>query len=197
MIKPKPFIETYTGKKFYFTDPEPDMIDIRDIAHSLSLQCWFMGHVETFYSVAEHSVAVSCIVDTENALAALLHDAAEAYLSDIPRPIKKLLPLYQELEDSILNAIFYKFGLGQDIDYNSSYYQDIKDADNTQLKTEAKYLLSSQGKDWIGDYPTKGRKGKVPNCLAPIHAEALFLRSFEEITGTKIEVPQPSLIMVN
>lgn len=193
MIKPKPFIETYTGKKFYFTDPEPDMIDIRDIAHSLSLQCRFMGHVETFYSVAEHSVAVSCIVDKENALVALLHDAAEAYLSDIPRPIKKLLPQYMELEEQVSQAIYSKFFLN--VSHES--WSDIKDADNTQLKTEAKYLLSSQGKDWIGDYPTKGRKGKVPNCLAPIHAEALFLRSFEEITGTKIEVPQPSLIMVN
>jgi len=193
MIKPKPFIETYTGKKFYFTDPEPDMIDIRDIAHSLSLQCRFMGHVETFYSVAEHSVAVSCIVDKENALAALLHDAAEAYLSDIPRPIKKLLPQYMELEEQVSQAIYSKFFLN--VSHES--WKDVKDADNTQLKTEAKYLLSSQGKDWIGDYPTKGRKGKVPNCLAPIHAEALFLRSFEEITGTKIEVPQPSLIMVN
>jgi len=193
MIKPKPFIETYTGKKFYFTDPEPDMIDIRDIAHSLSLQCRFMGHVETFYSVAEHSVAVSCIVDKENALVALLHDAAEAYLSDIPRPIKKLLPQYMELEEQVSQAIYSKFFLN--VSHES--WKDVKDADNTQLKTEAKYLLSSQGKDWIGDYPTKGRKGKVPNCLAPIHAEALFLRSFEEITGTKIEVPQPSLIMVN
>lgn len=195
MIKPKPFIETYTGKKFYFTDPEPDMIDIRDIAHSLSLQCRFMGHVETFYSVAEHSVAVSCIVDKENALVALLHDAAEAYLSDIPRPIKNLFPMYKALEYKISQAIFKKFNI-EFLDDNETY-KDVKDADNTQLKTEAKYLLSSQGKDWIGDYPTKGRKGKVPNCLAPIHAEALFLRSFEEITGTKIEVPQPSLIMVN
>ena len=193
MIKPKPFIETYTGKKFYFTDPEPDMIDIRDIAHSLSLQCRFMGHAETFYSVAEHSVAVSCIVDKENALAALLHDAAEAYLSDIPQPIKKLLPQYIELEEQVSQAIYSKFFLN----VSPESWKDVKDADNTQLKTEAKYLLSSQGKDWIGDYPTKGRKGKVPNCLAPIHAEALFLRSFEEITGTKIEVPQPSLIMVN
>lgn len=191
MVKPKPYIETYTGKKFYFTDPEPDMIDIRDIAHSLSLQCRFMGHVETFYSVAEHSVAVSCIVEPENALAGLLHDASEAYLSDIPRPIKKLFPQYQELEEQISQAIYSKFNVISD------NKEDIKDADNTQLKTEAKYLLSSQGKDWIGDYPTKGRKGKVPNCLAPIHAEALFLRSFEEITGTKIEVPKPSLIMVN
>lgn len=195
MVKPKPYIETYTGKKFYFTDPEPDMIDIRDIAHSLSLQCRFMGHVDTFYSVAEHSVAVSCIVEPENALAGLLHDATEAYLSDIPRPIKKLFPQYQALEYTISCAIYKKFNVEFSEDNES--FKDIKDADNTQLKTEAKYLLSSQGKDWIGDYPTKGRKGKVPNCLAPIHAEALFLRSFEEITGTKIEVPKPSLIMVN
>lgn len=191
MIKPKPYIETYTGKKFYFTDPEPDMIDIRDIAHSLSLQCRFMGHVDTFYSVAEHSVAVSCIVEPENALAGLLHDASEAYLSDIPRPIKNLLSEYKILEFNIQRVIEQAFNV------ELTPYEDIKDADNTQLKTEAKYLLSSQGKDWIGDYPTKGRKGKVPNCLAPIHAEALFLRSFEELTGTKIEVPKPSLIMVN
>lgn len=185
----EPWIETYTGKKIYFLKPNPDDFDIIDIAHSLSMQCRFTGHVESFMSVAEHSVAVSTIVNKENQLAGLLHDASEAYLSDIASPIKQQFPQYYEMEDRLMKSIADKFGFEYPLN------EDVKDADATQLKSEAKYLLSSGGTDWAALFPTQGRNGKVPLCLAPAHAKALFLRTFEQISGTSV-TPQKSLIMV-
>lgn len=186
-----PYIETFTGKKFHFLNPTPDMIDIVDIAHSLSMQCRFTGHIDEFYSVAEHCVAVSLIVNKENELAALLHDASEAYLSDIASPIKQCFPQYQEMESKVMQVIADKFGFDWPLN------EDVKDADTTQLKTEAKYLLSTQGKDWASHYPTRGRNGKRPQCLPPLFAKNLFLKSFAEITNTTFEKPTPKLIMVN
>lgn len=185
----EPWIETYTGKKFYFLKPNPDDIDIIDIAHSLSMQCRFTGHVEAYMSVAEHSVAVSTIVNKENQLAGLLHDASEAYLSDIASPIKQFFSQYYEMEDRIMKVIAEKFGFEYPLN------EDVKNADSTQLKSEAKHLLSSGGKDWTMLFPTDGRNGKVPMCLAPAHAKALFLRTYEQITGKDVSPPK-SLIMV-
>lgn len=185
----EPYIETWTGIKFYFLNPTEDMIDIKDIAHSLSMQCRFTGHTDQFLSVAEHCVAVSCIVEKQNELAGLLHDASEAYLSDIASPIKKCFPQYYEMENKVMEVIAKKFGFTWPLE------EDVRDADAIQLKTEAKYLLPSRGKDWAHLFPTSERKGKVPNCLAPIHAEHLFLRTFEEITGTRIYEEKPKLIV--
>jgi hypothetical protein len=186
----EPWIETWTGKKFYFLNPDPDMIDIRDIAHSLAMQCRFTGHVDTFMSVAEHSVAVSVICNEENALQGLLHDASEAYLSDIASPIKQQFPQYYEMEHKLMEAIAKKFGFSYPIS------DDVKDADATQLKTEAKFLLSSWGTDWAALFPTQGRRGKVPLCLAPVQAEQLFLNSYEQITNETVSSTKESLILV-
>lgn len=191
MIKTlEPYIETWTGKKFYFLKPEPDMIDIRDIAHSLAMQCRFTGHVDTFMSVAEHAVAVSLICNKENELQGLLHDASEAYLSDIASPIKQQFPQYYEMEHRLMEAIAIKFGFPYPLS------DDVKDADATQLKTEAKFLLPSGGADWAPLFPTQGRKGKVPMCLAPAHAEQLFLNSYEQITGETVSSTKESLVLV-
>lgn len=186
-----PYIETVSGKKFYFLDPDPEMIDIRDIAHSLSMQCRFTGHVTDFMSVAEHSVAVSLVCDKENELAGLLHDASEAYLSDIASPIKQQFMEYYAMEDKIMKVVAEKFGFAYPLN------KDVKDADAIQLKTEAKYLLPTGGKDWRDLFPTSAKKGKVPMCLAPAHAKELFLKSYEEITGTRVTEQKPSLIMLN
>ncbi|MEM4379972.1 MAG: hypothetical protein QXL01_04720, partial [Thermoplasmatales archaeon] len=85
----EPWIETYSGKKFdYLAQSE---LDIEDIAHALSNLCRFNGHTRVFYSVAEHSVNVSSMVPPELKIAALLHDAAEAYIGDVPSPLKQLI----------------------------------------------------------------------------------------------------------
>jgi uncharacterized protein len=101
------WIQTYTGKQFWPLSPLPEDIVIEDIAHALSMQCRFGGHVRTFYSVAQHSVHVSLLVEPQYALWGLLHDAAEAYLVDLPRPIKKFSEmglLYQEIEAAGLDC---------------------------------------------------------------------------------------------
>lgn len=102
-------IRTYTGKYVDVFSPTPDMICIEDIAHALSNTPRFGGHLKHFYSVAQHSLSCAeCI--KEYKLEALLHDASEAYLTDMPSPIKKRMPQYKEVEDGLMKVIAEKFG---------------------------------------------------------------------------------------
>ena len=82
------YLSTYTGKKFYPYDPRPEQICIEDIAHGLSMLCRFAGQCRFFFSVAEHSIAVAHLLPANLKLFGLLHDASEAYLVDLPRPVK-------------------------------------------------------------------------------------------------------------
>ena len=112
----EPFLHTWTKKKFYFLNPRAEDICIEDIAHSLSLQCRFNGHIAKHYSVAEHSILVAKAVEAQGestlvVLAALLHDAGEAYLGDVVSPLKALLPEYKKYEKSADKCIAEKFGL--------------------------------------------------------------------------------------
>lgn len=109
------WLQTHTGVHFYPLDPRPEEIDITDIAHSLALQCRWAGHVKQHYSVAEHCVRVSRIVPKEDALWALLHDAAEAYLIDLPRPLKNLpeFSIYRMAENMIMTAVISRFELSK------------------------------------------------------------------------------------
>lgn len=107
-------IVTFTGKHFDPTDPEESLIDLSDIGHALSLICRGNGHVKYFYSVAQHSIA--CCREAEARgyskrvqLACLLHDASETYLSDVTRPVKKLLTAYLEVEENLQNMIWNKY----------------------------------------------------------------------------------------
>lgn len=116
-------MQTASGGKFFFLDPRPEEIDIRDIAHHLSMLCRWNGACRRFYSVAEHSVNVYRVVWTMTksphlALSALLHDAHEAYLGDITKPAKMAMqglcdpgsePHYF-LSKKIQEAINRKFG---------------------------------------------------------------------------------------
>ena len=86
------YLSTYTGKKFYPYDPRPEQICIEDIAHGLSMLCRFAGQCRFFFSVAEHSIAVAHLLPANLKLFGLLHDASEAYLADLPRPVKAGLP---------------------------------------------------------------------------------------------------------
>lgn len=138
------WITTFTGKKFHYLDPRPSEIDIRDIAHALSLTCRFGGHCKVFYSVADHSIRVMDLVEKPYKLTALLHDAHEAYLHDVPRPIKLDMKGYKEIADRIQLAIDSRFKIKRNF--------DISFVDNILLATEARDLLVST-KDWA-DLPT-------------------------------------------
>ncbi|MBR2045999.1 MAG: hypothetical protein IJ958_07685 [Agathobacter sp.] len=108
------YITTYTGKKFDPLEPNMDAVDIRDIAHALSLTCRGNGHVKQFFSVGQH--CVYCALEAEARgyskrviLGCLLHDASEAYMSDVPRPFKVVLHEYVEAEDKLIDLIYTKF----------------------------------------------------------------------------------------
>lgn len=128
-------IRTSEGIYIDIFKPEPEMICIEDIAHSLSHQCRFGGHLKEFYSVAQHSFICSQIVPKPYALQALLHDASEAYLLDIPSPIKSRLSNYKEIEDGLMLAIASKFN------FTYPLSKEIKEADKAMLELEWDKLM--------------------------------------------------------
>ena len=99
------YITTYTGKHFKPTEPDPELFDIADIAHALSLICRGNGHVKE---------AKARDLSDRMVLACLLHDASECYMSDVPSPFKKELSEYNEREERMLSMIYEKF-LGSDL----------------------------------------------------------------------------------
>lgn len=171
------WMHTFTGVKFYPADPRPEDFNIIDIAHALSNTCRYNGHCRGFYSVAEHSVMVSYDVTSENALWGLLHDASEAYISDIVRPAKIMLPQYKDLEAGIMLAICERFNL------NPQMPDEVKRADNNVLAYEAQYLMGVDPKEW-GIEPYKGMwndKGLIIQHYEPSQARKFFLERFKEL----------------
>lgn len=141
------FIETFTGKAFYPLDPRPEEIALEDIAHALSMICRFNGHAKFFYSVAQHSINVQKHLllqgfGTKIQLAGLFHDASEAYLEDIVKPLKPFWKEYGKFEKQLENMIFEKFGISP----NENTMELVKDADNDLLALEARTLM--QCKNW-------------------------------------------------
>jgi 5'-deoxynucleotidase YfbR-like HD superfamily hydrolase len=136
------WILTSTGKHFDLIDPQPDMIDVIDIASALANLCRFSGHCRFYYSVAQHSAMASQIVPPEFAMEALLHDASEAYLGDITRPLKQLLPDYRQIEHKVEGAIRHRFGLPDAQSY------PVTMADRVMLATERRDLMVSDETDW-------------------------------------------------
>ena len=170
------WIQTYSGRRFTPTNPNPDAIVIQDIAHALSMQCRFSGHVKRFYSVAQHSVLVSYICNFEDALWGLMHDATEAYLIDVPRPLKRSgkFDAYLEFEHKMQLAICKRFVLPE------KEPESVKIADTILLATEARDLMSPLRSDWIQDV------NPLPfniDPLGPIEAKDLFMRRFFELSN--------------
>jgi len=130
------WIQTYSGLKMYPLDPSPEEICIEDIAHALSNICRFTGHCSQFYSVAQHSVYVSSRVSKENALWGLLHDASEAYLNDIAKPVKHSNEFiqYRQAEKRLMVVIAKKFGLPIE------QPDEVSEMDTILLVTEARDL---------------------------------------------------------
>ena len=131
------WILTYTGRQFWPFNPRPEDICIEDIAHALSCLCRFGGHTTEFYSVAQHSVLASLCVHPSYKLEALLHDASEAYLVDVPRPIKQHpdMLVYREAERAVEGVIIAAFGLNPEATYN------VRDTDELLLRAERQQLM--------------------------------------------------------
>lgn len=169
------WMQTHTGKAFYPLDALVEDIDIEDIAHALSQICRYGGHTRLFYSVAEHCIHLSNAVSPENALWALLHDATEAYVGDMVRPLKRFMPDYCEAEDRLMATICYKWGLPYEMP------AEVKDADNRILLDERSVLLSAPPHPWHQD----GLEplGAEIRIWTPIQAKINYLNRFAQLTA--------------
>lgn len=176
-------IQLSSGKYFSFTECRPQDIDIRDIAAALSKICRFGGHTRKLYSVAQHSVIVSRLVPPEHRLAGLLHDATEAYIGDMVRPLKNMMPAFEALERDIWAVIANRFGLSFVLD------SSIKWADNVALVTEKRDLMPEDNlRDKI-EWAATSEFVQLDNTIVPFSstfAEQMFLKRYTEITGEPI-----------
>ena len=172
--------QTRSGRAFYPQNPLPEDIDLQDIAHALSNLCRFSGHTRRFYSVAEHSVLVSQHVPPEHAMQALLHDATEAYLVDVPKPIKPLLVGYEELEHKVWLAVAAHFNVPVEM------HQAVKDADVAVLLAEKDQLLGPSPRQWYETDIKPANTGEI-QCLAPREAKYLFLSRFAVLHGARMK----------
>jgi len=140
------YIVTYKGEEFTPLDPDANQIHIEDIAHSLSLLCRANGHIDYFFSIAQHSI--NCAAEAKARghaarvqLACLLHDASEAYISDITRPVKFYLQEYKKIEKRLQDVIYTKF-LGTQL--SEEEQQQVDSIDNDMLECELTELMKGK-----------------------------------------------------
>jgi hypothetical protein len=169
-----PAILLSDGTYFDFENPQFGQQIVEVIAHSLSNLCRFTGHCRSFYSVAEHSVHVSWIVPPEYALAGLLHDAAEAFVGDVAKPLKCMLPDFAVIEDRVEQTLFAHLGLPFPIP------APIKTADRAMLRVEQEQAMMNHD----GWHHTHGEE-PAPVTLkfwTPAEANMQFMRRFQTLT---------------
>lgn len=167
---------TYLGVNFDVANISLDDIHIEDIAHHLSNKCRFGGAVKSFYSVAQHSVYVSGLAK-EHPLAGLLHDAAEAYIPDIVRPLQRYVNGLRKIEANLHRAIAEKFGT------KFPYPEDVDWADGAILVDEARELIANGGKGWYFLHPEGTGIIKDIPTWTPRFAEMMFLNRFRALSG--------------
>jgi uncharacterized protein len=172
-----PMIKLRSGASFDFCAPELSEFTIEDVAHGLANICRYAGQCSRFYSVAEHSILVS-----ETAVGfefeALLHDAAEAFMGDIPRPLKQLLPQYKKMEAAVETAIFKRFEIKWPLPL------EIKHADLRVLAAEQRQIMPEGTDEWAvveGVSPAP----IVVRHLPPDEAKLLFLQRYEHLVGMR------------
>lgn len=174
------WIITYTGEAIEPLSPDPERIHVEDIAHSLANQCRFTGHVRSFYSTAQHSVLVSLLVPSEYAIWGLLHDASEAYVSDIASPVKRhpdFGTYYNIAEERLELAVAERFNLPWPMP------KEIKIADKMMLRAEQRDLMPND--------PSDGpiyEKEVVP--WSHYDAERIFLSRYATLTGEAVTMPR-------
>lgn len=171
------WICTQSGGRFDIFDPKPEAVSIEDIAHALAMNCRYNGHTDRFYSVAEHCVVATIYCEPQFAMDVLLHDAAEAYLSDIPSPIKQRWPEFSAHEDVVLRTIFEGLGVPW---MSAEARAHIKSVDKRMLATEKPQLLPNAQDDWdclVGVEPYRHRL----ICLGPRHAKNAYIHRFAEL----------------
>lgn len=161
-------ILTYSGVLLDVFNPDPNLVNAIDFIHGLAMECRWGNQCPHFYSVAQHSVLASDMVPPEFALTALLHDTAEAYMHDMPRPIKSQLPKYKEAEKNLLELIVKKYGGIWPLP------PEVKEVDDLLLNIEWNSLM-------ISDIPDYSQLGGSP--WEPREAEEIFQNRWIELTG--------------
>ena len=182
---------TFSGRVSRPLEPEKTDYNIEDIAHSLAMQCRWNGHTKTFYSVAQHSVYASRFIrikgerkptkEKSYKRAALMHDASEAYLCDIPRPIKGHLGRYKELEASTELAIQNNFGILT----SPHLLEAVKEIDNALLVRERSILIEKApnmiwGFETFDDSYITEMLPEIP-YWSPENAKDFFLQEYREL----------------
>jgi 5'-deoxynucleotidase YfbR-like HD superfamily hydrolase len=185
-------IETYRGAFINPLDPDPDLISIEDIAHALAHKCRFNGHCGKFYSIAEHSVYVANVVGygegpekiiLQHQLAALIHDAAEAYLPDVATPLKHKFFIYDKSTDRLASFLSAELGLLEvitdalKIPGETIISSAVQRADELMLAIEAEVLMCSAGIGWNVVKIPEGMHGNL-KCLEPQEAITEFLSKY-------------------
>lgn len=164
-------IRTFTGKYIDVFAPNQADICIEDIAHALSHVPRFGGHLANFYSVAMHSISVYEYVrkqqpnDSKLLLQALMHDSTEAYLLDMPSPIKNRMPEYKAIEENLMKQIAWKF------EFDYPFHPIIKEADRVILEREWNSLVVGSGAFVV-----------VKGGIVAMDAKEMFLGTFNELT---------------
>jgi hypothetical protein len=172
-----PTIMLASGKLFDFLDPRGSEFTIEDIAHGLAHICRYTGQCRRFYSVAEHSILVSDTVK-DFAYEALLHDAAEAFIGDITRPLKQLLPDFKRIEAGVEAAIIGRFGL------NPRYRKTVKEADLRVLAAEQAQVMPAGCADWAIEAGIRPAPVVVRH-LDPSTAKREFLERYEKYAAQR------------
>ena len=170
------YTQTFSGGIICPQDPIGDEIKIEDIAHALSQQPRFGGHLREFFSVAQHCILVSHYCARRDALWGLLHDASEAYIADICRPVKKGLIGYKEAEDKLMAAVCQKFGL--DLVMPAS----VKEADDLLICLESNQFLAPLRMEIWKHWPVDLSQFDKIVPWDWRHAEDVFLDRFKELT---------------
>lgn len=179
------WFQTYTGLKLNPATMQPKDVRLEDIAHALSMLCRFGGHCERFYSVAEHSVYVSQDRRLSTNFVrrkALAHDFSEAYVLDMPRPVKhlSLMSGYRLIEHRVEKVVAAAFGLDSQSDY---VRYEVKNADDLMLATEAHFLMPDQANGWhLREEPDTTF---VIECWGPMLAKRELLKRFVALWGTR------------
>ena len=165
-------ILTHSGRTLDFLALRPSMIDLQDIAHGLSHACRFAGQCSSFYSVAQHAVAVSYLCPT---LEALHHDSTEAYMGDMTRPLKDLIPTFKEFERDLHQVICQALGI------SSVQSEDLHLADRRVCLLERQRLFSARCRDIDFEGLEPAPKAVLGTTLSPKAAKALFLKRHAEL----------------
>jgi len=178
----KAYIATYTGKQFFLLNPRLEDIDIIDIAHALAMQCRWTGHCKFHYSVAQHAYYCSLLGPESEALERLMHDASEAYISDMNRPLKHYTDAgtaYMKVEKPLQALIYAAFGCVNEP-------ASVKLADNAMLYAEKEQIVGykfAEAQEWTpGEVAAKIKIEQ----WSPEYAEGMFLRRFDELYKGRI-----------